>query len=252
MESYSDAQVLEESLTVRERLVRESNIKSDKQTHSTPNGTGLSGTKIHYLSQRRGSRAKRIIDVTLGVLGFISFLLLYPIIALGIKLSSRGPVIYKQKRTGRNGNEFTCFKFRTMHQIELRRIDGKPVVTQQKDKRVFAFGRFLRKTNLDELPQIINVLKGEMSMVGPRPYPVSECSYWNTEFDDFYYRYSVKPGISGLAQIKGYRGGTLDEEHMRKRLDYDLIYVQKSSVAMDLKIIGETILQMLHLDTNAH
>jgi lipopolysaccharide/colanic/teichoic acid biosynthesis glycosyltransferase len=139
-----------------------------------------------------------------------------------------------------------------MHVLQKRDRDGKPDITQKGDVRIFWFGSLLRKLNLDELPQLFNVLKGDMSLVGPRPYPVKECAYWNSTFEDFFYRYSVKPGISGFAQAKGYRGGTLDEEHMRKRLDYDLIYVQKNSLVMDLKIIGRTILQMIHLDTNGH
>jgi lipopolysaccharide/colanic/teichoic acid biosynthesis glycosyltransferase len=195
---------------------------------------------------------KRLVDIVLGSIGALIFALVYPIIALGIKLSSKGPVIFKQRRTGQNGLEFTCYKFRTMHQLNLRRIDGKPVVTQEGDKRIFWFGRMLRRTNLDELPQIINVLKGEMSLVGPRPYPVNECAHWNSTFDDFYYRYAVKPGISGYAQVKGFRGGTLDEEHMRKRLDKDLVYVEKQSLVLDLEIIWHTVLKMLKLETNAH
>lgn len=195
---------------------------------------------------------KSSIDFFLGCFALAFFLVLYPFIALGIKLSSRGPVIFKQKRTGQNGHEFTCYKFRTMHRIDLRKIDGKPVITTKGDKRIFAFGQFLRKTNLDELPQILNVIKGDMSLVGPRPYPVDECAYWNTTFDDFFYRYAVKPGISGYAQVMGYRGGTLDEEHMRQRLDKDLIYVQKQNLGLDLKIIFRTVTQMIYRNTNAH
>lgn len=191
-------------------------------------------------------------DLLFGMLALISFIVLYPFIALGIKLSSRGPVIYKQIRTGQSGQEFVCYKFRTMHQINLRRIDGKPIITQKGDKRVFWLGNFMRKTSLDELPQIINVIKGDMSLIGPRPYPVRECAYWNNRFDDFYYRYAVKPGISGLAQINGFRGGTLDEEHMRRRLDYDLIYVEKCSLGTDLNIIAKTVRQIVNPHANAH
>jgi len=195
---------------------------------------------------------KRAIDLVLGIFALITFAFLYPIFGLFIKLSSRGPILYKQKRTGQKGQEFTCYKFRTMHQLNLRRIDGKPVVTQKGDKRIFWFGSFLRCTNLDELPQVINVLKGDMSLIGPRPYPVEECAHWNNTFDDFYYRYAVKPGISGLAQVKGYRGGTLDVDHMRKRLDYDLIYVEKQCLGLDLNILGRTVLKMINRETDAH
>jgi putative colanic acid biosynthesis UDP-glucose lipid carrier transferase len=133
-----------------------------------------------------------------------------------------------------------------------KRANGKPDITVEGDERIFAFGRFLRLLNLDELPQIINVLKGDMSLVGPRPYPVDECSYWNSTFDDFFYRYAVKPGITGFSQVKGFRGGTYNVDHMRKRTDYDLIYVQKNTLVMDLYIILKTVTKMINLDTNAH
>jgi putative colanic acid biosynthesis UDP-glucose lipid carrier transferase len=139
-----------------------------------------------------------------------------------------------------------------MHVVHKTNKNGTPVVTQKGDSRIFAFGQFLRKTNLDELPQILNVIKGEMSLVGPRPYPVEECAYWNQKFDDHYYRYILKPGITGFAQAQGYRGGTLDEELMRKRLDFDLIYVEKSSFSFDLRIIFKTVKRMMGRDTNGH
>jgi putative colanic acid biosynthesis UDP-glucose lipid carrier transferase len=208
-------------------------------------------TKFEHFSEKNYT-GKRTIDLVIGSIGFVFFLIAYPFIAVGIKLSSKGPIIFKQTRTGQNGKEFTCYKFRTMHQVDLRRIDGKPVVTQKGDKRIFWFGSFLRKMNLDELPQILNVLKGDMSLVGPRPYAIKECKHWNHIFDDHYYRYAVKPGITGYAQVNGLRGGTHDVDHMRRRLDKDLVYVQKQSAILDIKIIYWTVMQMLHLDTNAH
>lgn len=195
---------------------------------------------------------KRILDIVLSLIGLIPLTLVSPILIIGIKLSSRGPIFFRQQRTGLNGKPFTVFKVRTMHLYIQNANSGKPALTQKNDPRVFKFGSFLRKSNLDELPQLFNVLKGEMSLVGPRPYMDDECSYWNKKFDDFYYRYAVRPGITGLAQASGYRGGTFDEEHMRERLDKDLIYVEKQSFFLDLKIIFQTVLQMLHLKTNAH
>lgn len=194
----------------------------------------------------------RIFDICLSSIGLMVSFLIFPFIAFGIKLSSQGPVFFKQRRTGKFGNEFICYKFRTMHLVDLKTRDGKPIVTQKGDKRIFWFGKLLRKSNLDELPQIFNVLKGDMRLVGPRPYPIEECKHWNNTFDDFHYRYLVKPGVTGLSQATGYRGGTLDEDHMRKRLDRDLIYVQKQSFLMDMKIILLTIKQMISLKTNAH
>jgi len=249
MSSKGEAAVMEATAqqvalpTVRDNIIDD---LREKKGYYNPNHS-----KYEALSLKTYA-GKRTIDLMIGFLGFIVFSLLSPFIALGIKLSSKGPVVFKQKRTGQNGQEFTCYKFRTMHQLNLRRIDGKPVVTQKGDKRIFWFGNILRQTNLDELPQILNVLKGEMSLVGPRPYPVEECKHWNNTFDDFYYRYAVKPGISGFAQVCGYRGGTLDEDHMRTRLDKDLVYVQKQAPLFDLKIIFWTIMQMFKMNTNAH
>ena len=195
---------------------------------------------------------KRVLDVMLGSLALLGYIALYPLIAIGIKISSRGPVLFRQSRTGREGETFECLKFRTMHVVDKANSDGSPVVTKKGDSRIFPFGQFLRKTNLDELPQILNVINGEMSLVGPRPYPVEECTYWNQRFDDHYYRYILKPGITGFAQAQGYRGGTLDEHLMRKRLDFDLIYVEKSSFRFDLQIIYKTVKRMIGRDTNGH
>lgn len=193
-----------------------------------------------------------LIDGCMGFLLLLVFLVFYPFIALGIKLSSRGPVLYKQLRTGKGGAQFICYKFRTMQVIDLRRIDGKPMITERDDKRIFWFGKLLRRFSLDELPQVINILRGEMSLIGPRPYPVDECSFWNCTFDDYYYRYSTKPGITGLAQIHGYRGGTLNEIHMKKRLDYDLVYTRKASLKLDIYILAKTFRKVINPDPNAH
>jgi len=195
---------------------------------------------------------KRMVDLVIGCIGFIIYLLIFPFFALGIKISSRGPVLFKQARIGKHGKIFQCYKFRTMHIMHSITKNGKPVVTKKDDSRIFRFGRFMRKYNVDEIPQIINVLKGEMSLVGPRPYHVKECVYWNQIFDDHHYRYIVPPGITGFAQARGLRGGTLNEGLMRKRLDNDLVYVEKNSLQLDLKIMYKTVEQMLRRNTNGH
>lgn len=265
----------ESRLTVRERLALEAK-KSVSNGDGLPlnngngiyrNGNGSNGEKknghhrngtgdplrlVYQKLNVREYRGKRLVDLFLGSLLLIGFLILTPFIALGIKLSSRGPVFFKQKRTGKNGITFTCYKFRTMEYGSGEKKAAVPDITVRGDKRVFPFGSFLRFLNLDELPQIINVIKGDMSLVGPRPYPVDECAYWNTKIDNFYYRYAVKPGITGFAQVKGYRGGTLDIDLIRKRTDYDLIYVQKNSLVFDLKTIAMTATQMVNLKNNGH
>lgn len=240
----------DQTISVRDRILITDVKEWDQQNeHSS---TKAAAFKFQALAGREYP-GKRFLDLLFSTLGIIILTLCWPFFALGIKLSSPGgPVVYRQKRTGRNGREFTCLKFRTMHPVNLRRLDGKPVVTRPGDQRVFPFGRFLRKTNLDELPQMVNVWRGDMSLIGPRPYPLDECRYWNSTFDDFFCRYAVKPGLSGHAQVAGYRGGTLNKDHMRKRLNMDLAYVKKQSLKLDLKIIGKTILQMMHLNTNGH
>ncbi|NCQ11896.1 MAG: hypothetical protein GW809_07095 [Bacteroidetes bacterium] len=202
----------------------------------------------------RTSKSKRLADVILSLVGLFLLGMVFPFIALIIKISSRGPVVFKQDRVGYNGSIFQVYKFRTMHVVQsIHETDGsKPIVTQVGDKRLFAFGTLLRKLNLDELPQLLNVLRGEMSLVGPRPYPVEEASYWTEHIEKFQQRHFVKPGITGLSQVTGYRGGTHDIEHMTERLRRDLRYIERFSITTDLKIVWKTILQMLHLNTGAH
>ena len=233
---------------IQPKLTVRKSITSKKNTSIQENSRLKSIPK----SIRGKIPGKRLTDLIIGFGAFFVFLVLYPFIALGIRLCSPGNVIYKQKRTGLDGYVFTCYKFRTMHTVEKLKNKHLPIVTEKGDSRIFNFGSILRKTNLDELPQVINVLKGEMSLVGPRPYPIDECNHWNNTFDDFYYRYMIKPGITGYAQVSGYRGGTLDKMHMRKRLDKDLIYIEKQSLKLDSKILFQTVHQMLSFKTNAH
>ena len=162
---------------------------------------------------------KRVVDLVLGFIGFLAYVLIYPLVALITKIWSRGPFLFKQDRIGLNGEIFQCYKFRTMHTVKKQEKNGRPVVTLKDDERIFTFGNFMRRYNIDELPQLMNVLKGEMSLVGPRPYHVKESLYWSEVFDDHYYRYAVHPGITGFAQARGYRGGTLNKNLMRIRLD---------------------------------
>jgi putative colanic acid biosysnthesis UDP-glucose lipid carrier transferase len=240
---------INEVQTVKERLQQESRKNGGNDAVALKRGYTSSIYKNLEVRQYKGKRA---LDLVLGSIALIFCLILFPFIALGIKLSSKGPVFFKQKRTGQNGITFTCYKFRTMRNNSKIIQNGKPDITLEGDERIFAFGKLLRFLNLDELPQIINVFKGDMSLVGPRPYPVEECAYWNSTFDDFFYRYAVKPGITGFSQVKGYRGGTHSVSHMRKRTDYDLIYVQKNTLLMDASIILKTVTKMINLDTNAH
>ena len=192
--------------------------------------------------------AKRVSDV---VLASVIILLISPLlvaIAIGVKLSSPGPVIFRQRRNGLDGEEIVVYKFRTMTTIE----DG-PVVVQatRNDPRITRFGAFLRRTSLDELPQFFNVLQGTMSIVGPRPHAVTHNQEYRKIIKAYMVRHKVKPGITGWAQVNGQRGETDTVEKMRIRVEYDLEYLRNWSIALDLRIIVTTI-RLLFFDRHAY
>ena len=182
---------------------------------------------------------KRLSDV---LIASVILLLIFPlllVLSIGVKLSSTGPIIFKQRRYGLDGREITVYKFRSMTVME----DGAKVVqATANDARVTPFGRFIRKTSLDELPQFINVLQGHMSIVGPRPHAVTHNEMYRTLIKGYMVRHKVKPGITGWAQIHGFRGETASVESMKNRIDYDLEYLKKWSLGLDLKIIAKTVL----------
>ncbi|WP_291163491.1 exopolysaccharide biosynthesis polyprenyl glycosylphosphotransferase [Hyphomicrobium sp.] len=164
---------------------------------------------------------------------------LFAVIAVLIKLDSRGPVFFKQRRRGYNTAEFQIWKFRTMTSLD----DGDVIVqATENDGRVTAFGNILRRTSLDELPQLINVLKGEMSLVGPRPHAVAHDRYFERHIERYPRRLNVKPGITGWAQVNGFRGETRTDEAMRQRVDHDLYYIDNCSVGFDLYILLLTLI----------
>ncbi len=205
------------------------------------------------VSNDAGYRMKRLVDIVGSGIGLFFLGLVFPFIYLGIRLSTKGRVLFVQPRTGEDGKVFLCFKFRTMYVAETHPEAGCPDVTHKGDSRIFTFGRFLRKTNLDELPQLINVLRGEMSLVGPRPLPVEECRYWQRIIPGFSLRYcNTRPGLTGWAQITGYRGGNLDPLHMYYRLKRDLHYIENASMKLDLAIMWRTVRQMITRNTGAH
>ena len=182
---------------------------------------------------------KRLEDLLIGT--FIC-LLIAPIcllIALAMKLTSPGPILFKQYRHGRDGKRFKVYKFRSM---EVHK-ESNGAITQAKpgDPRVTRLGAFLRRTSLDELPQFINVLQGRMSIVGPRPHALSHNEYYKDLVESYMWRHKVKPGITGLAQIRGYRGLTDTLDKMEKRVECDLEYINNWSLWLDLKIIFLTI-----------
>ncbi len=192
--------------------------------------------------------AKRISDVVLAsfILLLISPLLLA--IAIGVKLSSPGPIVFKQRRNGLDGEEIIVYKFRSM-----TAQDNGHVVRQatRGDARVTPFGAFIRRTSLDELPQFINVLQGRMSIVGPRPHAVAHTEQYRQLIKAYMVRHKVKPGITGWAQINGHRGETDTIEKMQARVEYDLEYLRNWSIGLDLQIIVRTI-RLVFFDRHAH
>lgn len=191
---------------------------------------------------------KRLFDIIVSLL-VISFILswLWPILAILIRIDSKGAAIFKQIRTGRNNQTFVCYKFRTM-------IVNSASNTQQtlpNDSRMTRIGKILRKTNLDELPQFLNVLRGEMSIIGPRPHMVFETNKYESSVEFFSKRHFIKPGISGWAQINGLRGN-LDEKMMEVRVQYDLDYMNNWNFWVDLDILIKTIILTVTGDENAY
>jgi Undecaprenyl-phosphate glucose phosphotransferase len=182
---------------------------------------------------------KRTFDLVFATIGLIVLSPLLLIVAIAIKLESRGPVLFRQTRHGFNNEEINVFKFRSMHPIE---DDGPFKQAVQNDPRLTRIGRIIRKTNIDELPQLFNVLRGNMSIVGPRPHATAHNALFKHMIAPFSRRHSVKPGITGWAQVNGFRGATDTLEKMQQRIEYDLQYVDNWSFFFDMKIILMTLL----------
>jgi putative colanic acid biosynthesis UDP-glucose lipid carrier transferase len=192
---------------------------------------------------------KRIFDIVFSFLFLITlFPIIYVVFGLLIKLSSSGPVIFKQTRTGIYGKNFDCYKFRSMKMNE----DADEKQAEKGDPRTTVVGHFLRQSNLDEIPQFYNVLKGDMSLVGPRPHMLKHTELYSAIIDKYMVRHLVKPGISGWAQINGYRGETRTMEQMEGRVKCDVWYLENWTFLLDLKIIFITILNMFRGEKNAY
>ncbi|HEU4470462.1 MAG TPA: undecaprenyl-phosphate glucose phosphotransferase [Flavisolibacter sp.] len=196
---------------------------------------------------------KRTFDVIFSLLVIVFvFTWLFPLISLIVKLSSKGPVFFKQERWGLNNKTIVCFKFRSMV-ASSKDVDDKGNYLQasKNDPRITRIGRFLRKTNLDELPQFFNVLLGSMSVVGPRPHPVPLNMASKDSVENYMKRHWVKPGITGWAQVNGYRGETREPSQMKKRVKLDLWYIENWTFWLDLQIIVQTLVNMVKGEKNA-
>ena len=192
---------------------------------------------------------KRAFDLVFSliiIIGVLSWLI--PLMAVIIKLDSRGPVFFVQKRNGLNYQGFNCYKFRSMELNGTADME----LTSKNDMRITKIGRFIRKTSIDELPQFINVFLGEMSVVGPRPHMVSVANIYAAKVDKFMVRHFVKPGITGLAQTKGYRGEVEKDGDIINRVKYDIFYIENWSLLLDIKIILITIYNTLRGDEKAY
>ena len=192
---------------------------------------------------------KRIFDIIFSFFVCLFVLsLLWPILFVLVKLESKGPLLFRQKREGINGSEFTCYKFRSM---KLNEQSEKSHVTKN-DARVTKMGAFMRKTSVDELPQFLNVLKGEMSVVGPRPHLESLSIEYQRDVENYLKRHIVKPGITGLAQVSGCRGEIKKKADIMNRIRFDIFYIENWSFFLDIKIIFKTILNVFQGEEKAY
>jgi exopolysaccharide biosynthesis polyprenyl glycosylphosphotransferase len=201
------------------------------------------------LQNEMNAALKRVFDVVFSSLVLVSICSwLFPIIAILIRLDSKGPVFFFQKRSGRAGKDFLCMKFRTM--VVNEEADTRQAT--RNDNRITRLGRFLRETNIDELPQFINVLLGDMSVVGPRPHMIRHTEEYSKTISNYMLRHLIKPGVTGLAQAKGYRGQTNDNYSMRNRVRVDILYIERWSFFLDIKVIGLTLINMMRGQDNAY
>ena len=192
---------------------------------------------------------KRMFDLIFSICVIIFVLSwLFPIIAILIKLSSKGPILFKQVRSGVNNEEFVCYKFRSMTVTD----DADSIQAVQGDTRVTKLGTFLRKSSLDEFPQFFNVLMGDMSIVGPRPHMLLHTQEYSDLINKYMVRQLVKPGITGVAQIRGYRGATKELEDMEGRVRFDVWYIENWSLSLDINIVFQTVWNVFKGDENAY
>lgn len=206
-------------------------------------------TRHEPLLKMRNRIKKRVFDVAVSLLFLCTiYPFIYIIVALVTKLTSPGPIYFKQERTGYDGESFICYKFRSMKVND----DADSKQATKDDNRVTRFGYFIRHYNIDELPQFINVLKGDMSIVGPRPHMLAHTKYYGEMIREYMIRHLVRPGITGLAQVSGCRGETKTVDDMKKRVEKDIEYIENWSFWQDIVIIMHTAIQALGGDDQAY
>jgi putative colanic acid biosynthesis UDP-glucose lipid carrier transferase len=192
---------------------------------------------------------KRFFDVLFS-LAVISGILIWlaPLMAILIRLESKGPLFFVQERSGLDNKPFKCYKFRSM----AMNRDADKVQAGKNDMRVTRIGRFIRKTSIDELPQFYNVLFGNMSVVGPRPHMLRHTEEYASKVDKYMVRHFVKPGITGLAQVRGYRGEIEKHSDILNRVKYDIFYIENWSILLDIKIVVQTVLNVFKGEKKAY
>lgn len=256
-----ESQKIEYVIDLCEKYAKRVNVLQDimqigKSRFDVPNYAGFPVVGIRYfpLDDAENRFFKRLFDLVFSTLFLIClYSWLYPLIALAIKLSSKGPVLFKQERYGLNNKKIICYKFRTMYVDKAEDGNGNGFrQAKRNDARVTTVGRFLRKTSLDEIPQFVNVFIGNMSVVGPRPHPIPLSLESQDIIHNYMLRHLVKPGITGWAQVNGSRGETSQPDAMRKRVALDLWYIQNWSFWLDNQIILQTVINLIKGDENAY
>jgi len=243
-------------VNARENLVEESNwgvvpTNSRERMHPSqprakirvfPEGAIQQGAQSSVRHRDWRALTKRALDLGVAIPLFLLLSPLLALLAVFIRLDSAGPAVFRQKRTGLHGRPFEILKFRTLSVME----EGDDVVqVRAGDLRITRAGRWLRKTSLDELPQLLNVIRGEMSLVGPRPHAVAHDRYYAALIEEYAQRWRVKPGITGWAQVNGLRGETRTVEVMQARIRHDIWYASHADIALDLRILFRTPVEIL-------
>lgn len=239
-----------EKQCVRIKLVPDfSNTLSEKFRINYMGKTPVISLRSEPLDDVSNRFKKRAGDIIISVLVIVFILSwLFPIVAILIRMESKGPVLFKQLRTGRDNKPFWCYKFRSM------KLNGESDTAQAKkgDARVTRIGRLLRKTSVDEFPQFMNVLLGDMSVIGPRPHMIRHTEEYRAIIDQYMVRQHARPGITGWAQINGFRGETRTHDLMKKRVEHDIWYLENWSLMLDVKIIFLTIIHVIRGEENAY
>ena len=191
---------------------------------------------------------KRLFDISFSLIFLLPTAIIFPFVFIIMKIQSPGPILFKQKRTGLDGRTFNCYKFRSMHV----NADADRLQATKDDPRKYPFGNFMRKSNIDELPQFLNVLKGDMSIVGPRPHMLAHTEQYSGLIDKYMVRHFVKPGVTGWAQVTGFRGETKELWQMEGRVKRDIWYMENWSIWLDIRIIWLTVKTIFIHDKNAY